>query len=449
LDALIPWLGSDSERHILVMFQNPSEIRPAGGFLGSYADATLKNGGLEKVDVHDINDIDNALSLKIIPPKPLQAQVTSWRSANANWFFDFSESAKKVLSFAEASALYSTGSATFDGAVAVSPKVIEDILALTGPITVRGIKFDQNNFLTQIQNQVEQGQAKHATYPKKILDELTSIIFPRLTTLNDAQKQEFLADAQEWLAKKDVMLYFKNPDFEGFFDYFGISGKVYELPSGFNGDYLALVDANVGGGKSDLFIKENITLESQLNSDGVVSNHLVIDRAHTGNTSKYWWYQTTSRDYLQIFTTPGSQISNFRGGITRTISAPIAYAKAGYKEDPLVEQIESSTEKIFNYPALYRHDELGKEVWSTWSVVSAGGKTEIVFDYTHRLYLVPQEGQVYEFVFEKQAGTKRHYKFDISAPVGFKFRENNLPVYEYESDDPPGRLIINLTLQKI
>ena len=64
---------------------------------------------------------------------------------------------------------------------------------------------------------------------------------------------------------------------------------------------------------------------------------------------------------------------------------------------------------------------------------------------------------LYQFVFEKQAGTSatlsaganRNYKFEINAPVGFRFRENGLPVFTYESDDTPGRLILNLILEKI
>ena len=44
LDAFIPWLSSPVPHHVLVMLQNPSEIRPAGGFLGSYADITIASG---------------------------------------------------------------------------------------------------------------------------------------------------------------------------------------------------------------------------------------------------------------------------------------------------------------------------------------------------------------------------------------------------------------------
>ena len=95
------------------------------------------------------------------------------------------------------------------------------------------------------------------------------------------------------------------------------------------------------------------------------------------------------------------------------------------------------------------HAESGKEVFSTWASVAAGKSTQVSFDYTHRLIAPPAEGERYQFIFEKQPGAEGHYQFEINAPLGFKFAENNLSSYDYESDDVPGRLIINLTLTKI
>jgi hypothetical protein len=58
-------------------------------------------------------------------------------------------------------------------------------------------------------------------------------------------------------------------------------------------------------------------------------------------------------------------------------------------------------------------------------------------------------GEVYTFVFERQMGVVGEYSFAISAPVGFRFKENNLPVYEFHSKDPLGRTIITLTLEQV
>lgn len=451
LDALIVWLEVDSPRRLIVMFQNPSEMRPAGGFLGSYAIVAIKNASLESINVHDINDVDKQLELNIVPPRPLQAIATAWGAAGANWFFDFSKSAAKVAELMEASKLYGDVGTKFDGVIAISPKVVSDILALTGPLELESeeITLEEDGFLVEIQKRVQDGRAKRVTYPKNILRDATPILLSRLSSFDEEERGQFFDLSADWINEKDVTVYFKEPDLESFADYYGVSGRVYELPANFEGDYLAIVDANIGGGKSDLFVRQNVTLTSQIGVDGVVSNHLVIDRDHQGNKSKYWWYKVTNQDYLQIFVPRGSQLTNFKGGFEKKISAPVDYSAKGYSVDPDVAEMESTTEKLFNYPAVTSHEESGKKVFATWSRVKSGRKTQLIFDYTHRLFLPPDEGTAYTFIFEKQAGTERSYKFEISAPVGFRFRENGLPVFTYESDDPPGRLVLDLTLERI
>ena len=455
LNAFIPWLASSTPHHILILLQNPSEIRPAGGFLGSYADVTIASGTITNIAVHDIADVDIGFKAKIVPPKPLQLEVNNFRPADANWFFDFPTSASETINFFERSNMYAgsaaASSTAFDGAIAVSPKIVSDLLSVTGPVTVSGTKttFNADNFLVQIQNIVQQGQATSATYPKAVLSNLSKAIFQDLASSTDAQKQQLFSVALDWVSKKDVMAYFKDPDFENFLASYGATGDVYQLPQGFNGDYLAIVDANIRGDKSDLYVSQKVALDTQINADGTITDNLTINRTHNGNQSSYWWYQTTSQDYLQIFVPDGTSLTNATGGIAKNVPPPINYARSGYSTDPLVVAIELSTQPLFIYPAVTTHKESGKEVFATWSRVAKGQSTALEFDYTHRAFLSPADGTQYQFIFEKQAGTSRSYDFTIDAPLGYVFAENGLASYEYVSNDPPGRLIINLTLQKI
>ena len=193
LDAFIPWISSPAPHHVLVMLQNPSEIRPAGGFLGSYADVTVASGTIMDISVHDIADVDTAFTRKVVPPKPLQLEVSRWRPADANWFFDFPTSASETIAFFNESNLYASASpAYFDAAIAVSPKVVQDLLSVTGPITVSSTKttFTKDNFLVQIQKIVQAGQASSATYPKQVLRDLMTELSLRLASSTDADRQD-------------------------------------------------------------------------------------------------------------------------------------------------------------------------------------------------------------------------------------------------------------------
>lgn len=450
LDTLISWLKSPEEHRLLVFFYNPSEIRPGGGFLGSYAELIIRNANAESIEVYDINDADRELQTKIIPPKQLQLIVKNWCAADANWFFDFADSAQKTIAFLEASAKYRSRKVLFEGAFAITPKVISDLLALSGPIELGpGLVIDKTNFVTEIQKQVQIKQASRASYPKQILQKLTPLLLAKLTNLEPENKKEVPELLSEWIQKKDFLLYFKNSAAESFLDVYNLTNRVFSLPQNFYGDYLAVVNANIGGGKSDLFIKQKILLQSQLTNEGSVNNHLVITRKHEAKESDQWWYRTTNQNYLKIFTPPGVMLINTNGSILKKISQPVNYKKEGYSADPQVEAVESTLKTNFNFPEVESFIEYGKNVFAGWSKTPRGETSTLIFDYSRRLPNLPAAGETYQFIFEKQTGAQGDYKFEISAPVGFRFKENSLPVFEYETDDPPGRLILTLTLEKV
>jgi len=449
LDAFIPWLADPAPHHVLVMLQNTSEMRPGGGFLGSYADVTIANGSIQNIAVHDIADVDAAFKPNIIPPVPLQLENARFRPADANWFFDFPTSASETINYFERSGLYA--STTFDGVIAVTPKVVSDLLSVTGPVTVSSTTFTADNLVTQVQAIVQKGQAApaSATYPKAVLGALSQAIFTQLASSTDAEKQELLAMALDWIAKKDVMVYAANPAFENFAAGYGAAGDIYQLPQNFNGEYLAIADADINSDKSELYVAQKVAFDAQINADGTITDTLSIVRTHNGNQSKSWWYETTSQDYLQVFVPDGSSLVTESGGIVKNMPAPLNYAKQGYSTDPLVAAIASSTQSLFIYPAVTAHEEDGREVFATWARVAKGKSTEIDLNYTHRVFLPPAVGVQYQFVFDKQPGSVRSYDFTVDAPLGYVFAGNGLPTYEYTSDDPPGRLIVDLTLQKL
>lgn len=457
LDTLIAWLESPDTHHVLVLFGNSSELRPGGGFTGSYADVAVKSGNVANIDVRDINDADRLLTRNIVPPKPLQAIATRWRASDANWFFDYELSAGKTAEFIEASKLYRASSTKFDIAVEVSPNIVTDILELTGPISLpdpsnrlgragRKLTIDKNNFLNEIQKEVEAEQ--RTGNAKEILQELEPLLLEKVRSLPAEGKRALAAKFPEWIAKKDMMLYGKDSVLEKFFESYGAAGNVFPLSADFNGDYLAVVNANIGS-KTDAVISQKIIFRSQLNLDGTVSDHLTITRQHRGNKSSYWWYRAANQDYLQVFTPTGAALSNFSGGWNRTVYPRINYRTTGYEIDPLVAEIESSLKEDFNYPFADTFSESGKNVFASWVRTVAGDTSTIKLDYSVRLFAPPADGVQYQFVFERQPAAKGTYKIELYAPAGFRWKENRLPVFEYATDDPDGRTVFNLTLEKI
>jgi len=451
LENFLAWFTQESPHHIALFFENPSELRPGGGFIGSYGDLTVEGGAFRELKVYDVNVPDRELEVKIVPPKPIQAIASRFRAADGNWFFDFKESAAQVLELLESSELYAKEGVQFDGAIGISAEAVGQLLALLGPVELEEYKLTltPDNFIVELQRRIERERAKESKNPKGILADFASKLYEKLSALDEERRVQLLELLRGLIEKKDIAVYFKDQKLQNFLDFYGATGRLAEFSKDWNGDYFAVVHANIGGGKTDLVMKEKVVLESQLGEDGILSNHLTITRTHQGTKYKDSWYRVTNQDYLQVFTPTGAQLESVSGASEKKIKPKVDYEKEKYLVDPLVHTIESTENEYLNFPSVKSYLAFGKNVFAMWSRTPLGAVKTITLDYSRRLPLPPAHGLTYQFIFEKQRGARAEYKFVFHAPLGFKWKENRLPLYEYTSDDPPGRLILELTLEKI
>jgi len=439
LDSFISFLNAPSEKHWLVLFQNPSEMRPAGGFIGSYGDLAVKNGALSYLKVSDIYDPDGQLVLKVEPPEQLKAVTTNWGARDANWFFDFSKSAEKVAGFLEDSRIYSDDRINFDGVAAVNTNVFESILGLTGPVSMPeyNLTISQDNFLAAIQEEVEEKKTKDKGQPKSILKDLAPVIVEKVKSLNSVEKDVLIKALKKHLEDKDIMFYAKDAAMEGFFNKYDVGGKPFRIPALFSGDYLAVVNANIAGGKTDAFVKQEIYLKSEIGLNGKISNFLTVEREHSGDGEKYRWYTDKNQDYMRILTNFGSKLIKITGDTKKTIRQPIDYEAKGYLSDEDLRVLRD--EGV----------EDGKTVFSAWLSTLAGQTKEIRFEYESGSTVNLVSGQKFKFVFDKQSGVEGGLHYEVEAPPGFKWAENNGIVFNYDVDNSPKRLILELTLKGV
>ena len=375
LGALTDWLRQPREQHLLILFQNPSEIRPAGGFLGSFADLTLKRGNLINIDVQDIYNPDGQLNEKIIPPKPLQNLTIGWGARDANWFFDFPTSARKVIEFLESSKIYQEKSQTFSGAIAINIEVVRDILRITGSIKLAdyGLIINPDNFLPELQKEVEAGDDKIAGQPKRILGVLTPILLEKIGLFSESEKQQFARYLKDRVEKKDAQIYFKNLAIETYLQVLGLGGEMTNLPNDFWGSYLAFVNANVGGGKSDAYIFQNIKLTVRLAKDGSTDSSLTVARRHDGYLEKEWWYKKDNKNRFLALLEPAASVLDISGNDHLGIKPLVNYSS--YKTDPDLADLERAQkfseelgvdEGVFN----------GRKLIGGWWILESGKSEE-------------------------------------------------------------------------
>lgn len=449
LGALIFWLNQPETQNVVILFQNPTEIRPGGGFAGSYAEIGLGKGSLTNIKVNDIYYPDKFLSLKIVPPKPLQLITPNWGARDAAWFFDFPTSARKTIEFLEASDIYKKQSTRFSAVIALNVNVIKSILEVIGAIDLSdyGLVIDKDNFLAEIQREVEAGDDKRAGDPKRILKVMTPIFFERLAALNDEQKNQLFKKFQQHLSVKDIMFFFHDPVLEGYIKNVGFGGDVLNLPKTFSGDYLAVVNANIGGGKSDAFVSQKIRLDSKIDLNGTVNNYLTVERAHTGQDQEDWWYRSVNKNYIQVLAPMSAVLDETKGNVYRFVKAPINYKVSGYKNDVDLKAIEI-TEKFLDDFAVEELFQFGKKTFATWFDVKAGEKKKLELKYKNANAISVVNGVKYRFIFDKQAGVNGGLELHIEAPPGYKWWESDSHLFSYLSENVPARVILDLTLKE-
>ncbi len=451
INALLVLLKEPGEKHFVVLFQNAGEARPGGAFAGSYADVTVEGGRLKNIEVRDIYDPDGQLLLNFVPPAELKTMTRKWGARDANWFFDTPTSASTTLFFLENSKIYSEKGTKFEGIIGMNTYVFEDILDVTGPIPVEEYSavITKENFYKIIRTEVEEGRDKELGDPKKILKVMAPLMLERIKMLTKEDMDKLTEKLLAHLEQKDILVYAKNADIASFLTAQGVDGAVYPLPSQFFGSYLAVVDANVAGGKTDVVMEQSVDARIDLDTNAGLFTDLVVTRKHTGSKTSEAWWSVPNQNFIQVFTNPGMSLVSLKGSSIKTNVSRFDYDKAGYLRIPALQEIENS--KVFlNSYQTWTYSAFGKTVFGTWFNVSPG-ETRVLearFQLPATQERSVKEGDVYTFIFERQSGVRSKLKVTISAPLGYSFRESQGPLYILEDDTNIGRIVVPLTLVK-
>ncbi len=274
-DALLTVLGREREREYLLLFANNHELRPVGGFLGSVGLISVDQGVVEQIDVNTVYDGDGQLKEFVAPPEPLRPIVNRWYLRDSNWFVDYEVSAQKAAQFFE-----KEGGPTVDGVILLTPNVINDLLRLSGPIEMSayGLTVTADNFTQITQREVTYEYDRELNRPKQFLADLTPLLLNRVMGQRGAEGLQLLSALTGSLAKKDLLMFFRDSELQQRIEELGWAGKIpADLPG-----LLYVNNANIGGHKSDQFIEQEIDSRLEAAADGTVEAVLTIRRTHHG-----------------------------------------------------------------------------------------------------------------------------------------------------------------------
>jgi hypothetical protein len=402
-------IGVKGSKKYLLLFQNYSELRPTGGFPGSYALVTFENGKLKEMNVDDIYNPDGQLKELIVPPQQLQHITPTWAMRDAGWFIDFPTSARKVASFYKKET-----SNDVDGVVTISPQIIIDILKIVGPIDMPEYKvtITPENFLAEVQSEVEYGDNKKINKPKKIITDLAPILLQRLYSANHDTWLTVFNSFLAGMERRDIMMYFKDLNLESFALDKGYAGEVKRVPN----DYLMVTATNVKGSKADL-VTDSVIKEETFLEDGAVHHKLTITRTHNGGRNKYGFYNKQNPSFIRVLVPKGSRFLGITGNTQTNFKPLVDYAQEGFVHDEDLAKFE----KTFHHDELRdvaTYDEADKTGFAFWMVTDPGTSSTVELEYSLPESLTTADYRLY---VQKQPGLAvKNFQFSFAKPQGME-----------------------------
>ena len=428
-DDLKNFLGASEDKRYLLIFQNNSEARATGGFMGSLAEVDLSRGQIKRLEVPTGGTYDSQAGLRrqIVAPQPLWLVSPQWYLWDANWWPDWPTSAQKIMWFYEKS-----DGPSVDGVIAFTPQVLADLLKVTGPVTLAdyGVALDADNFLDVVQYFAE--RKTPANQPKAIIGVLLDQVIAKLSASLDRDTLvKLLSAVDRDFQDKHILVYFNDPVLQNKITSYGWDGGVKNT----DGDYLLVVDSNIAGGKSDRRVTETINQQAAVQADGSVLDTVVIKRQHNGSATDEF-SGVRNVDWLRLYVPLGSELlsaSGFKAPADKLFEQPAP----GWENDPQLANENQATIDPMSGTHVYREGD--KTVFANWSMVDRGQTAELTFVYKLPFNLAISTDQQnsgwralfngqnlgvyrrYTLLAQKQPGTtNRQFQNIVKLPTGWQ-----------------------------
>lgn len=336
VDVLPSLFGFVENKKYLILFQNNMELRPGGGFIGSYGLVSLKQGKITDFTIRDVYDADGQLKGHVEPPYGLRKYMGAkhWFLRDSNFDVDFSRSATASAFF-----LREETGEEVDGIIGIDLSFIQKLLRVLGPISLPDYNetVTSDNFFEKTESHVEKNFFPGSTQKKDFLQALFSQIQKKLTTDKKLPYLGLLEALDEALAQKHLLLAFQDARIQQLFQVQRGASTLWDPRSVKENaiqDFIGLVDANIGGNKVNYFIKRKVSSVVSIKKDGVVEESIVISYK---NTSDGTWPGGEYKNYLRIILPQGALLTNIKldGADQKIVYAetnPIVYESKTFKK---------------------------------------------------------------------------------------------------------------------
>ena len=347
----LPWLLGEEEKKVyLVLFQNNMELRPTGGYIGSFALVTIEGGRLIDHEVQDVFSADGQLAGHVEPPAPIKKYLGEggWFLRDSNWDPDFSVSAQRAAWFLDKEI-----GIKVDGVIALDLEAAKKLLDTVGEIEVKDFSktISSKNLYQEARGEIEENFFPGSTKKASFLTAVSSALVNKITDTKTTNNFSLGGAVASGLEERNIQAFFYNGPVEKSLEGLGWDGGVglSSCNEACYADLVGLVEANVGVNKANLYIERKAELSIVL-QPGLIKRTLTISWNNTapkgaGEKARY-------KVYTRVIAPPESRFSNGQKRLGGVVSGftPDVEAVRGHKEaGTIVEAYPGETSTVSFY----------------------------------------------------------------------------------------------------
>lgn len=433
IDVCPDLLGFNGKKTYMVLFQNNMELRPGGGFIGSYGILSLDKGKVLDFKIYDVYDADGQLKGHIEPPFAIRRYLGSvhWYLRESNFDIDYinnAVSAARFLSLEKGQAV--------NGVIAVDVSFVKNILSSMGKIYVS--EYNENvtsdNLFQLTESHAEKNFFPGSTQKKDFLRALFAAMQANISSNKNISYLSLAEAVGDSINQKHVLFAFDNSSIQNLFTVNGWSSSLWDdrkKEENTINDFLGISEANLGINKANFFIKRSVSQIVNIDDKGGVSSSVTVAYKNTDTTGT--WPGGNYKNYLRFVLPLGSQITGIKinGQDKSTIDAitnPQVYENKNFSPSQKleIEKYEQNGKTVYGFLVTVPLNEL-VTVTLNYSLPGQISVDYPVLNYSLRLF--------------KQPGTDEYpYDFSLTYPSGFKLYSAT------DGEDNGGRLVYSTNL---
>lgn len=326
IEVLPKAAGNNEPKKYLILFQNDNELRPTGGFLTAYAIVNVENGKVEPEKSDDIYELDRRFRAQLPIPEELGRYLTTERYWNLR---DMNTSPDFFVSMSQFYENYQTvpGEPTdLDGIIAVDTQVLTALLQVLGPVEVPGFgtfsaEIDPRCDCPQIIYVLSEIITRPTPYirenRKGIIGPLMRAILNKAYAAPRQQWPELFELGLDYVAGRHIQFYFLDENVQKAAEVAEAAGRLVPPEEGV--DFLAIINANLAGAKSNLFTHYEVEQVIESQTDGWLQKTVTITYRNTRPADNcdleagLLCLNATLRDWTRLYVPAGSRLIEAQG----------------------------------------------------------------------------------------------------------------------------------------